>query len=430
MPCPHCGHYQVFVFSPDSIFAKPTSDITDPPVIGGLAKGYLRYDRENGKNPRWARYVCEKCEKEIDEKHRLEIIRAGRWVAANPNPQMEGNRVHESFHISELFTTINTSWRLLAQQWIAVSKHPSQLTVFINEKLGETATHIGMREINEAPLRDRRYNYFMPSEKPEESYIVPEPVLFILQACDVQQDRIEYLVTGHGFNPSSGLINHWHLTHDAVHGSPEDETTWEKLDEILLREYRHASGIMLPVAAAFIDMGNWQHNVIAFTAPREARRIYACKGFDERRITKYGIKTPLAVTSHTKEDKVRFVIVGTDAGKQLLFEKLSAPENGPGYIHFNFNMTDDYFTQLTNARYETDWSSGMPVSRWVPKDKSQREEILDMWVYTLACLKYIDVRWELVRQNFKAAVEEMKHPRAKEPEKKITKPPTHSRFKL
>jgi phage terminase large subunit GpA-like protein len=72
----------------------------------------------------------------------------------------------------------------------------------------------------------------------------------------------------------------------------------------------------------------------------------------------------------------------------------------------------------------------MPVSRWVPKDRSQREEILDMWVYTLACLKYIDVRWELVRQNFKAAIEEMKHPRAKEPEKKITKPPTHSRFKL
>lgn len=373
MQCPHCRHWQIFLFSPNSIFAKPTSDITTPPVIGGLAKGYLKFDKENCT---WAAYICEKCQKEIDEKHRERLIEGGRWVDMNPTP------AHGviSYHISEMITTINASWVKLAQEFLAKKSYPEQLRVYINEKLGETSTQVDTYEVTESMLRDRRTAYFTAPQ-----YTVPQDVLVLVASCDLQIDRIELLLAGHGLNQQA-----WHLEHKVFQGSPEYAEVWQTLDEYLHKMFTHELGFEMEIATCVIDMGDWQDIVIEFTKSRLGRRIIASKGFSGNR--------PLVAPSQTKEG-IPFLRLGHDRAKQLVFERINASEGNPGRMYFNHNMDESYFTQLTNARYVTDWSSGMPRSKWVMKNKTDRDEILDLWCMNYAGLSNLRVDWRTLSAN-------------------------------
>lgn len=424
VPCTHCGHYQVLVFGPRSQFYLPMTDLCNPPIIGGIARGYLEFDKQNCT---WAAYHCEKCNKLIDDRDRARIMQAGKWRAFNPKPAyITGKGLTRSYHFSEMIFLIETSWLNLAQQFLDAQRNREKLRVWVNEKAGETFEDIETASITAESLGVLRSDYY--SEK--DGWQLPPEVVLLIASCDVQVNRIELLLVGYGMK--DGHVDAWSIDHKIFEGSPEHATVWTLLDAYLQKEFAHPMGIKLPIVCTFIDSGAWQERVLQYTTPRQSQYIYGIKGFDKGPI----VSDPMRVGKNQEYIQVH---IGKDRANARLYQFLNSSiakdreETDASKIHFNFTGTSqpDYFEQLTNMKSVKVLDRGMMRTKWMQKDRNVRLEVNHMWTYNLAALHFRRVDWAEVMKNFAAAVEESKQ--SKKPDDESSVKPYHkpdSRFRL
>lgn len=64
------------------------------------------------------------------------------------------------------------------------------------------------------------------------------------------------------------------------------------------------------------------------------------------------------------------------------------PESGPGALHFPRDLPDDFFAQCVAERKVTRYVKGFKRIEWV-KGKAERNEALDLLVYSLAMAHYL-----------------------------------------
>ena len=87
--------------------------------------------------------------------------------------------------------------------------------------------------------------------------------------------------------------------------------------------------------------------------------------------------------------------VGSDTGKDALYQRLALTKPGPGYIHTSSELPDEWYKGLTAETLVRRYVRGRPRSEWVLK-KGQRNEPLDLWVYGYAALAYLNRhRWKV-----------------------------------
>jgi phage terminase large subunit GpA-like protein len=79
-------------------------------------------------------------------------------------------------------------------------------------------------------------------------------------------------------------------------------------------------------------------------------------------------------------------MVGVDAAKTALYDRLKIGEVGPGYCHFPIGRDQEYFDQLTAERKFTRYHNGYPKQEW-RKPPAARNEALDCRVYAYAALQ-------------------------------------------
>ena len=75
-----------------------------------------------------------------------------------------------------------------AVEFINFKDHQEQLRTWINTFLGETFSEAS-EQLDQDSILQRREHYAHPC---------PDGVLVLTAACDVQKDRLEVLITGHG----------------------------------------------------------------------------------------------------------------------------------------------------------------------------------------------------------------------------------------
>jgi phage terminase large subunit GpA-like protein len=78
-------------------------------------------------------------------------------------------------------------------------------------------------------------------------------------------------------------------------------------------------------------------------------------------------------------------MVGVDAAKTALYDRLKIREVGPGYCHFPIGRDQEYFDQLTAEKKYTRYHHGYPRQEW-RKPPAARNEALDCRVYAYAAL--------------------------------------------
>lgn len=94
---------------------------------------------------------------------------------------------------------------------------------------------------NEEYLVKRRENYTAE---------LPDGVLFLTAAVDVQDRWLEYEIVGWGKGEES-----WGIKHGVIMGSPGRKETWQNIDDILKTTYRFEDGLGLTIGCACIDSG-------------------------------------------------------------------------------------------------------------------------------------------------------------------------------
>ena len=90
--------------------------------------------------------------------------------------------------------------------------------------------------------------------------------------------------------------------------------------------------------------------------------------------------------------KTPLFIIGVDAGKALLYQRLRHETKGPNYCHFPENEAagydEEYFRGLTAEKMVVRFRKGRSVVVWELKDsKHKRNEPLDLRNYATAALE-------------------------------------------
>lgn len=370
VPCTHCGENQVLKFSQLKGWHK--------------AKGiYVPEDTY---------YECEYCKKELYEKDKYVMIKYGNWIAEKPEVIN-----HAGFFISELYSTLST-WQYIIEQFIPAKENPFKLQVFVNTVLGETFED-NTTEIPETALMARAENY--------NSSKLPEGILLLTAAVDFQKDRAECTIIGWGLNEEC-----WIVEHQIFYGDPElpydasiENNLYLRLEQYLDTRFEHDSGVYLRIRAAGLDTGYATTGVQKFIKKMNRKGknwIFALQGDRGQEgapvINRGSINNKLRVKQFT---------IGTATAKGIIFSRLNIEEYGPGYIHFPNTLDEEWFRQLTSEKRVPHYEKGILIRhKWV-KIRA-RNEVLDIMVYNLAALEFLNVNLNAVHKNFNARLERIK----------------------
>lgn len=312
-------------------------------------------------DPTTTKYICESCGSAWNDADRIWSIRHGEWVAHAEFTGVAG------FAINGMYSP----WTPLAdgvREFLNVKKNPEQLRVWTNTYLGETWEDAG-EQVDDYMLADRR----------EEMEYLPDEVVFLTAGIDVQDNRLEMSLIGWGRDDES-----WSVSHTVFYGDPSTPQLWTALDSALMRRYETVTGREMGIRAACVDSGgHFTNSVYAYCKKNYGRRIFAIKG--------RGGEGTAIVSKPTKNNVVKCPLfhVGVDTVKDLLFARMRIDEAGPGYIHFNDTLDDEYFKQLTAEKIVTKFHRG--YKKRVFQKMRPRNEALDCMVYAVAAYAIINV---------------------------------------
>ena len=351
VPCPHCDTYQRLYWK----------NVSWP----------------EGK-PHDACYACEHCGGVIKDADKPKMLANGEW---RPEAEFHGTR---GFHINEIYSPW-VRFGEMAASFMDAKKQPATLQTWINTALGEVWQEEG-EELDQDALENRR----------EDLTAIPDDVLLLTVSVDTQDDRLEAQLVGWGVDHES-----WCLEHHVWWGDPGQAELWKRLHDYLGATFTRADGTTLRVSATAIDSGgHFTEQVYRFTKGKH--RVYAIKGVG-------GAGRPIAGRpSKANKRKVQVWPVGVDTAKELLFSRLKIDKAGPGCVHFDAKLDQEWFAQLTSEKRVEVRLRGAISYRY--KQLRKRNEALDLLVYAIAAC-------ELLNPNFAALAGDAPEPKPK-PERK------------
>jgi len=348
VPCPHCKHEQTLKWS---------------------------NVRWSDNDPETAQYMCEECGTLWTDSDRRWSIRNGQWLAQDEFKGVAG------FHISGLYSP----WTPLSEgvrDFLNVKKNPEQLRVWTNVYLSESWADEG----------ETRDDYSL-AERREAFEEIPQEVVFLTAGVDVQDDRLEISLIGWGRDDES-----WVISHDVLYGDPSTPQLWTSLDSQLMRTYDTEDGRQIAIRASAIDSGgHFTNTVYQYCVKNYSKRVFAIKGVGGEG------KAIAGKPSRNNVAKCRLFPIGVDTAKDLLFARMRINEEGPGYIHFNNKLNDEYFRQLTAEKIVTKFVRG--YKRRVFQKIRPRNEALDCMVYAMAAYAIININVNSIANKIESRAE-------------------------
>src|SRR5690606_639559 len=115
--------------------------------------------------------------------------------------------------------------------------------------------------------------------------------------------------------------------------------------------WKHEHGFEMHIQAVCIDSGGgYTQDVYAYARKRIGRNIWAIKGAADRGGQWSPLWPPLAQEIRKRRYRVGYkpIMLGVNAGKEAIRQRLLIEEPGPGYCHFPHDRPEAWFDQLTS----------------------------------------------------------------------------------
>lgn len=331
------------------------------PSCGSLTEILWTHIEWQPDRPDTAAFRCPHCQDLIHERHKPSMVEHGDWRATRP--EVQG---HRGFRCNALISLLaNAAWGKLAAEYLRAKDDTDELMAFTNTILALGWSEAG-DEVDDVTLNGRVEAFGLNE--------IPAEVLAVTVGVDVQDDRLECSIVG--WSRGEALV----LGHVVIWGSPDDDTTWAELDELLKTRWHHPNGGMLKVDAAVVDSGDgdWTEAVYRFCFPRLGRRVMAGKGV-------FGSR-PMIQASASKVKGGRLFLIGVDVIKSTIISRLARGRS----IRFSNSLEPVYFEQLASERKIIRYRHGQPIRRFERKPGA-RAEALDCLVYAWAARQGVTI---------------------------------------
>lgn len=356
--------------------------------------------------------TCVDCGEDIPERDWKESEH--KWIAACPD-----RKKYRSFHLNELASPFRT-WSEIIDDWkdayekLRKFHDPTDIITFINTVLGEVfeESEIGGSGTNDEELKKRAEEYKAD---------LPDGVLMLTAAVDVQRDRFEVEIRGWAREYET-----WGIYKTEIYGNIEKNEIWQELEDYLAQTLYFADGTALNVAATAIDTGGSHTNAVYkwVKKMRDAgKSVYGIKGYAGKPGIKLVHKTQIVKIRETTKDgrkidvdETKIYILGVDAGKEDIINRLSIKEEGSGYCHFPSNegrgYDSDYYKGLFSERKVEKKVRGVIKEVWVKKN-GVRNEPLDLFNYGYAACEIRRPSWNVLEEKLEKGINYMAHSKKK-----------------
>lgn len=332
VPCPECGNMDTIKWS-NMVFEHDKQGIVGEVCL-----------------------KCENCGVLISEGHKTSMLEGGEWIAQNEGHQYAG------FKLSSLYSPVGfVSWAKIASEFLEAKKATelgdmSKMKRWINTRLAEVWEE-DYEVVDATKLLTRKEDY---------SATVPEGVYILTAGVDTQDDRLEVEIVGWGKYEES-----WSINYHIILGDPKYNEVWQKLDEILFREYMHESGNPMRIVATCVDTGGHRTEyVYKYCKARYSLGVYAIKGAG-------GLDTEVASRIPTRKNKgnVNLFRLGVNKIKDHVYAHLQTEHSGPGYMHY---PNHEVYSEIYFAQFEAERRNDKGL--WVAVGH-RRNEAFDNRVY-------------------------------------------------
>ena len=373
--CSECGCDHV------RLFREPEQ----PVVIRGvtLPVSILTW---HGSDWRSAAFGCPECGVVFSPVESERMIQVGRWFGHRWEWDQENlfqfhapdrERLHLGFKLWAGYSPHpDHKPDALAREFLRVKDAPDKLRIFVNTKLGEV-WESAEEVANPSLLYQRRESY--PAE-------CPAGVLMLTAGVDVQINRVEVSVYGWGVDQESWLIQHEIIEGDTSLTLNRTCGVWYDLYAFLSRRWKCEGGGDLGLAQTLVDSGYQTQNVYDF-CQNAGRHVSPSKGsagelpiVEDRRARLFRMR---------KLDRrlleVMLERIGVDGGKTMLYGRYAIRKPGSGYVHFPFDVDEEFFSQLTAEVKDIKYEKGQKRELWV-LPSGRRNEALDCAVLALAAM--------------------------------------------
>ncbi len=345
-------------------------------------------------DPDSVRYACEKCGALNDEV---------RWKAENYRPRPSGMSEAEAEASGRAFWKASAvgepgvaswidfealaapipwrPWPSIVREHLAAQGNPEKLRLFTNNYRGRAYKELMSAEIPAAELMRRCSSSW-------QLMTAPRGALICTAGVDTQDNRLAVVIRAWGRDEES-----WGVWHSEIPGDTSLPEVWGRLADLLRAPIKHASGQVMRIDAAAIDMGGHRtEEVKAFCREAQLRgrhwfAVAGAKPYDAPPLSK-----PRQVEFTWQGRPVpggsRIWFVGTQSIKSLLDGRLKLTGEGGGRIHWPAGFGLDYFEQLRAERRR--WlrdARGNRVLVWV-NPSGARNEAWDCEVYCYAAFRY------------------------------------------
>lgn len=330
-------------------------------------------------HPEEAQYACAHCGGLIPEAHKTEMLAAGQWVAQFPDRRVVG------FRINGLYTPtgLGLTWAELAREYDVVKSDPFRVRTFANTRLGR-ATSDPVQRIEWDELKSRAGGYAIRD--------VPAGCLILTLGVDVQGDRLELHLLGHGAGPRV-----WTLDYLVLMGDPNRPEVWEQLETYRTTPLTNTRGAPMRIANTGVDAGYLPDAVLAYVRPRQRRGVFALKGSSMHgRPVIAGRPSRVDYTwrGQVVRGGAELWTYGHDTAKTVLFSRLESDRQQgiaeERLVRFPDGLDDSFYSGLTAETYDT------TKRRWVKI--RPRNEPLDTWGIALAAAYHPSVRVHTLRE--------------------------------
>lgn len=332
-----------------------------------------------------------------------------KWIAEHPE------RVsHRSFHLNAMASPW-VQWTEIIEEfqdaYEEMKKYhdTEKMQAFVNTVLGKTWEEADAEDagVDDKTVMERAEHYRAE---------IPDGVLLLTAAVDVQDDRFEVEVKGWARN-----MENWGIYKTEIYGNMEKSDIWEELEEYLETVFHFEDGRELSIAGVVIDTGGSYTNRVykwVKAMKDKGKRVYGIKGYAQKegipllyKRTKVDIKEQKKSGREVVVDSTVIRILGVDAGKEDISGWLKIEEPGEGYCHFPSNhgrgYDGEYFKGLFSEKQVYKKVRGIIKKSWVKKS-GVRNEPLDLFNYNYACMEILRPVWGDLEDKLNRGINYMK----------------------